>query len=256
MPRFFIRKNAVFEREDGTKYIEITGSDAHHISRSLRMAVGEDITVCDMQKTEYHCKIFSVTQDVVTADVLSESCSETETPYKAVVYQALVKGDKMDTIIQKSVETGVYKIVPVAAERCIVRITDDAAPKKLERWRKIAEEASKQCGRGIIPEISEPVSFEEAVCRASVSDVPLFCYEGDGTKPIKDILRDIDSIKNLRERNFEVSVIIGPEGGFSIDEADMAEKSGMMMTGLGKRILRTETAASFVLACLVYEYDA
>lgn len=255
MPRFFVRKNAVFEKNDGGKYIKITDSDARHISRSLRMAPGERIVVCDMGKTEYQCRITFISQDAVTAEVLSEKDSDTETPYRAVVYHALIKGEKMDSVIQKSVESGVYEIIPVITERCVASIAGDSVEKKLARWQRIAGEAAKQCGRGIIPEIKKPVRFDEAVRLASMSEVPLFCYEGDGTEMISSVIRKLDAEKKLRGREFDISVLIGPEGGFSVNEARSAASAGMIMTGLGKRILRTETAASFVLACMVYEFE-
>jgi len=254
MPRFFIGKDAVAASDDGKKMVTITGSDAHHIVYSLRMAAGEFVTVCDTQKNEYKCVISSVTLDSVCADVLSESVSDTEPPYRAYLFQALAKGDKMETIIQKAVETGVFAIVPIVTERCIVKVTGDFADKKIPRWQKIAEEAAKQCGRGIIPTVCPPISFAQAAkLTEEKSDISLFCYEGDGTMPLSTILRDLK--RDDGENELSVSIVIGPEGGFGIDEVEAAKKANMTMTGLGRRILRTETASSFVLSCLVYEFE-
>ena len=251
MPRFFIRRDAV---SDGM--LRITGEDAHHISRSLRMAVGDVITVCDMQKTEYECVLERFDGDSVLARILSEHPSDTEPGYRVTVYQALPKGDKLDSIIQKSVECGVFRIVPFESERCVVRVKPDAEGKKTERRCRIAAEAAKQSGRGMLPEVTGTVGFPEMLALAAEADVRLFCYEGDGTLPLGDAL-PVDALRK-RIRSGEaptVSVVIGSEGGFSLDEVHRAEAAGMTLCGLGKRILRTETAAAFVLGCLVYALE-
>lgn len=251
MPRFFVRRDAV---SDGM--IRITGEDAHHISRSLRMAVGESIVVCDMQKTEYDCVLEKFETDHVLARILSERMSDTEPSFFATVFQALPKGDKFDSIIQKAVECGVSKIVPFESERCVVRVKADAEGKKTERRSRIAVEAAKQSGRSILPEIVPTVSFEEAIREAIAADVCLFCYEGDGTVPLGRAL-PIDALneKIARGETPTVSIVIGSEGGFSIPEMQYAKEQGAVLCGLGKRILRTETAAAFVLGCLVYAFE-
>jgi 16S rRNA (uracil1498-N3)-methyltransferase len=251
MPRFFVRRDAV---SDGL--IRITGEDAHHISRSLRMAVGESIVVCDMQKTEYECVLEKFESDFVLARILSERMSDTEPNFVATVFQALPKGDKLDSIIQKAVECGVSGIVPFESERCVVRVKADAEQKKTERRSRIAIEAAKQSGRSILPEIVPTVSFEEAIREAVKADVCLFCYEGDGTLPLGKVLPlDFCKEKITRGETPTISIVIGSEGGFSIPEAQYAKEQGAVLCGLGKRILRTETAASFVLSCLVYALE-
>jgi 16S rRNA (uracil1498-N3)-methyltransferase len=137
----------------------------------------------------------------------------------------------------------------VFSERCVSRPEGAALERKLERWRRISLEAAKQCGRAIVPEIRRPLDFNDAVKAASSADVPIFCYEGDGTKPLSALLAGCDG------RGASISLFIGSEGGFSIDEADAAVKAGMAMASLGRRILRTETAAAFTLACISYEYE-
>ena len=251
MPRFFIRKDAVTEN-----MIRITGEDAHHISRSLRMAVGESVTVCDMQKTEYDCVLDRFEPDAVYARILSAHASDTEPPFEATVFQALPKGEKLDSIIQKSVECGVSHIVPFESERCIVRVKADAEAKKTERRARIAAEAAKQSGRGLLPDVLPTVSFDEMLTLATAADVCLFCYEGDGTLPLGAIL-PVEDLK-ARIKNGEtpkITIVVGSEGGFSISEASRARDAGVLMCGLGKRILRTETAATFVLGCLVYALE-
>ncbi|MBQ8162943.1 MAG: 16S rRNA (uracil(1498)-N(3))-methyltransferase [Clostridia bacterium] len=247
MPRFFIRADQVENTENG-KIVNIIGEDAHHISRSLRMAQGEKIDVCDMQKTVYECELLSFEQDTVKAKVINESQSDTEPPCHIKLYQAIPKGDKLETVIQKSVECGVCEIIPFSSERCIAKIDKKDAPKKALRHNKISESAAKQSGRGIIPPVHEAMSFKEAMAHAKNSDLMIFCYEGDGTRTLKEILREKTDIKT-------VSVVIGAEGGFSIKEVEYAKELGAHLAGLGKRILRCETAGAFALACIIYERE-
>jgi len=246
MPRFFVQATAIVTGDDGVSRVTLVGSDADHITRSLRKHPGDTLTVCDMSRREYTCEIESVGSSV-TAKVLSESPALSEPPYTAVLYQALVKGDKFDTVVQKAVECGVSVIVPVLTERCTVRRDKKGIENKLTRWRRIAVEAAGQCGRGILPEVRDMLTFSEAVREGGKAECPLFCYEGDGTKPLPALLKG--------ETPRTVSLMIGPEGGFSASEVKAAEEAGMVAVGLGRRILRTETASSFVLACLSYAYE-
>ncbi|MBR5615817.1 MAG: 16S rRNA (uracil(1498)-N(3))-methyltransferase [Clostridia bacterium] len=250
MPRFFVAKDQIC---DGL--VRIVGEDAHHIARSLRMAVGQHITVCDMQKTEYDCELIHFDEDrVVTARVVSESPMKTEPPVAITLYQALPKGDKFDTIIQKAVECGAACIVPFESTNCVVRVKQDAEARKTERRNRIATEAAKQCGRGMLPEVTETVAFDQMIILAKQADLTLFCYEGEGTLPLKSLLRG--RLAQLpHDRSPSVAVIIGSEGGFSQAEAQAARDAGFCITGLGARILRTETASCFVLSSLVYEFE-
>lgn len=241
MPRFFVRQNQI---ENGE--ITVLGEDAHHIARSLRMAVGEELTVCDMQGNEYRGPILSFEEDrAVKMRIETQKASANEPPCFIRLFQALPKGDKMDTVIQKAVECGVGEIIPFESERCVVKAKADAEDKKTGRRRRIATEAAKQCGRSVIPEVHSTVSFSQMLSMASSCDLKLFCYEGDGTRPLGALLREATA------HGFSsVSVVIGSEGGFSHKEASAAVEAGLHMTGLGNRILRTETASGFVLACL------
>ena len=247
MPRFFVTASQIGVRDDGSKTVMIFGDDASHIARSLRMKAGDALTVCDMARTEYECEILSI-GDSVTAKVLSEHSSSSEPPYRATLYQALVKGVKFDTVVQKAVECGVSKIVPVLTDRCVVRLTKKECEKKTARWQRIADEAAKQCGRGALIEVGGMLTFKEALDEASKAHLPLFCYEGESARSLKEASKDAPSPAT-------VSVFIGSEGGFSVDEAEAASERGMISVGLGRRILRTETASSFVLACLSYEFE-
>lgn len=242
MPRFFIRKDQI----DGD-IVKIFGEDAHHISRSLRMAAGEHITVCDMQSKEYDCVLEEFLEKEVRARIISSKESENEPRCYVKLFQALPKGDKLDTVIQKAVECGVGEITTFESERCVVRMKPEAEEKKLQRRNRISAEAAKQCGRSSIPEVRETVSFSKMMEKAIECDVCLFCYEGDGTLPLGKILRE-----KLGESDGKtVSVVIGSEGGFSLGEAKRCIDAGMIPVGLGKRILRTETASGFVLSCIV-----
>ncbi len=247
MPRFFIEPSQIGTRENGERTVLIFGEDAVHITKSLRMKPGEAVTVCDGGGREYFCRV-EKTGETVTLCVESERASLSEPPYRATVYQALVKGDKFDTVVQKAVECGAARVVPFISERCIVRLDKKDAAKKAVRWQKIAEEAAKQCGRGMIPEVCGLLTYKEAVAEASGADIPLFCYEDEGNKTLKGVLEGTG-------KSDTVSVMIGSEGGFSPAEASFAKENGMISVGLGKRILRTETASSFVLSCLSYCFE-
>ena len=250
MPRFFIRREQI---ENDT--VTLVGDDAHHIARSLRMAVGDKITVCDMQGFEYDCRIKGFDEDRrVFAEILSSAHSDTEPCCRVTLFQALSKGDKMDTVIQKSVECGVCRIIPFESERCVVKAKDGSEDKKNERRRRIAAEAAKQCGRSIIPSVENTVSFSRMLELAMTCDIKLFCYEGDGTVPLGLAIKD-KLVADEQGKYPTVAVIIGSEGGFSQKEAAEAVAAGMMPVGLGKRILRTETAPIFVLSNIVFATD-
>ena len=248
MPRFFIRAEQVSESNDGVKLISVRGDDAHHISHSLRMAIGEEITVCDMQKNVYVCKISGFFDGEVRAEVVDEGKSDTEPERYVRLYQAIPKSDKLETIIQKSIECGASEIIPFSTERCIAKIEGKDIQKKAERHNKIAESAAKQCGRGIIPVVKEAMKFKQAIDDAEKSDLVILCYEGDGTRSLKDILRENKDAKSI-------SLIIGAEGGFSLNEVEYIRNAGAEIAGLGKRILRCETAPTFALACISYELE-
>ncbi len=243
MPRFFVDSASVI---DG--HATIMGDDAHHISRSLRMRPGEELTLCDGKGCDYHCSIISISDRAVECEVVSEEQNLSEPPYRAAVYQALAKGDRFDTVIQKAVECGAVKIIPVMTKRCTVKLDSSDFPKKCARWCKIAEEAAKQCGRGIIPQVEYPITFDKMMEELKTYDIPLFCYEA-GTYPIKKALASAPSPE------CDVAIVIGPEGGFAAEEAESVRNSGVIPVSLGRRILRTESAAPFVLACVSYAFE-
>lgn len=244
MPRFFLSAENI-----GDGFVTVAGSDALHISRSLRMRCGEHITVCDMQKNEYDCVLEEFTSDSVRARILSAHPSETEPPCLIKLYQALPKSDKLDLIIQKAVESGASELIPFESERCVARIEPSKEERKLERRRRIALEAAKQCGRGVIPEVRGPMSFGQMLGDAAACELKLFFYEGDGTVPLRRLLEGVESLPR------SIAAIVGAEGGFSLAEVEAAEAAGFCLCGLGKRILRCETASGFALACIAYRFE-
>lgn len=235
MPRFFITGKP-------GDMVGLSGEDGRHIARSLRMRPGERITLCDGAGTDYLCEIRSIDrEEIVMAQVLESRPSVGEPSVQVTVYQGLPKSDKMEWIAQKSVESGVYRLVPMMTERCISRPDPKAMQKKEERWQKIAEEAAKQCGRGIIPEVAKLTDFRAALVEASQRGPVIFFYEGGG-----------DSLRSLVSEETEaVSIFIGPEGGFADEEVSLAKFYGAKIGSLGPRIFRTETASTAALAAIM-----
>lgn len=239
MQRFFENSNSV-----NGKTVIMRNENAHHISHSLRMRAGEQIVVCVDGKALI-CELKSFGADFVTAEIIGEEAVCPEMPVKIHVYQALPKSDKFEMVVQKSVECGVYSITPFISSRCIAK-PNEGFDKKLVRYNKIAKEAAMQSGRTVIPKVNFPLSFEAMLSEALKSDIALFCYEGENTHPIGQCLRkDVSS----------VSIIVGSEGGFSFEEAESALRAGAVLTGLGPRILRCETAPLFVLSCLSFYFE-
>ncbi len=245
MPKFFLTFEANCQSLKVDDTIEITGSDALHISKTLRMRVGEALTVTDSAGFDYYCVIESVSSTSVILKILQTSKCDKESDKEIYLFQALVKNDKMDTVIQKAVELGVNHVYPVTAERSIVKLDTNSEMKKLERWNKIAHEAAKQCGRGIIPKVHPPVSIKDCCDILSNLDLSFYCYETAEEKTVKDL---------MREKEFSsIGFYIGPEGGIAPFEAEIFEGAGIPAVSLGKLILRTETAGMAVLAMILYE---
>ncbi len=239
MPRFFVQSSAI--QDD---VITIVGSDASHISRSLRMKVGDGVTVCDMQKTEYDCRITAITPDTVTLSVIESKPSSNEPPYRARLYMALPKADKMELVIQKAVELGASDIIPYRSERSVVKLDAAGGEKKRERWQKIADAAAGQCGRGILPTVHAPLSFDAALEHAGSADLRFLCFEGEDGLSIKHLLA------RYPQPPESVAFFVGAEGGIAASELEKCKQAGIVSVGLGQRILRCETAPLFVLSCL------
>ena len=239
MPRFFVEKENILADK-----IVIGGEDAKHISLSLRARVGEKITACDGNGTDYECEISDITKNEVTLSVIEEKKSSAEPTVEVVLYQALVKSDKFDFIVQKCTELGVSKIVPVITVRCISKPDEASLSKKIVRWNKIAKEAAMQSGRGVVPEVSDAVSFDAALEALGMADVGFVCYETTPHEPLNVIFESHEGTKS-------VAFLVGPEGGIAEREAGMAMEKGVCLASLGPRILRTETAPLCVMSAVM-----
>lgn len=226
--------------------------DAKHIEKVLRMNCGDKILVFDGSGAEYTAELTEINKTVCKGRILEKSFSLSEPKTRITLFQALPKTGKMETIIQKAVELGVFEIVPVMTERCVTKINNKAAgEEKAKRWNKVSVEAVKQCGRGLIPKVLEPVSFEEAVAMMKELQVPLMPYEllgHEGQRGLKEILDSEPSAS-------EFGIFVGPEGGFSDSEAEYAVENGIKAIGLGRRILRTETVASALIPMIMFHKD-
>lgn len=236
MPRFFID-----DRPQGELYT-LTGENAHHAGRVLRLRPGETLTLCDGAGTDFDCTVEQAEKDEVVCRVQAVHPSETEPRQDMTLFMALPKGDKMEFVIQKSVELGVRKIVPFLSKNCVSR--PDKTDKKVERWRKIAAEAAKQCGRGYLPVVTAVESAEKAFAMASDSGTALFFYEHE-TRGLRETLEG-QGVSDA------VSLVVGPEGGFAPEEVQAAQNAGLSSVSLGTRILRCETAPVAALAAVLY----
>ena len=253
-----MRRVFVPPEQVGEDNIIIYGDDVKHMKDVLRMKEGDKVTATCGRGTDYHCEIVSVTEDQIKLSILKEEADSSELPVKISLYQALPKGDKLELVIQKAVELGVYEIVPVRTKSCVVKLDDAKASKKQIRWQKISEEAAKQSGRGIVPEVLPVMDFDEAVKRASFDDHVLIPYELCEDYSLTDRLREsiMEAGIDTGTEDIKIAVFIGSEGGFERSEVDFVVKNGGEEISLGHRILRTETAAIAVLSHLMLTIEA
>ena len=242
MPRFFVEPEAICEG-----HATVAGGDAYHIARSLRMAVGDEITLADGSGKEYLCRLTKIRDEECTAEVISEQISHSESPAEITLYMAYPKSDKLELIIQKSIELGAARIVPFESSRCIKRPKAEKIEKQTARLQRIAEEAAKQCGRARIPEVLSPLSFKQMLQIASQSELSLLCYENEDGRSIKDELSGTDKKS--------ISIIVGAEGGFAPEEAEAAVAAKLTPVNLGPRILRCETAPMYALSAISYQLE-
>ena len=239
------------DQEAGSGSFSLGQDDSRYISQVLRMREGEQLTIVLKDGIEALCEVSTITKNEVTVKILSTKTIASEPPVNITLYQCVSKGERMELTIQKCVELGVTKIVPVFSSRCVVRPDEPKKQKsKTERWQKIALEAARQSGRGIIPEVTEPVLFAKAVEQAKGADVFLFPWEEERGTTLRQELTKLN-----REELKEIAVFIGPEGGFDESEAELARKADAATVTIGKRILRTETAGAAVLAMILYEFE-
>lgn len=244
MHQFFVTPMQV--KED---HIYIEGQDVNHIKNVLRMKTGEQLKISDGNNKRYLCEIETMTAQEVCVRIIEEQQVNTELPSKIYLFQGLPKGDKMELIVQKAVELGVYEVIPVATKRAVVKLDEKKAAKKVERWNGIAESGAKQSGRNVIPSVTKVMSYKEALAYAKELDVILIPYElAEGMADTKQVIEGI-------KKGASIGVFIGPEGGFETAEVEQAIESGGKAITLGRRILRTETAGLTTLSILMYHLE-
>ncbi len=239
MRKLYIEENLTSGRE-----YTITGDDGRHLAKVLRAAVGDSVVICAMGE-EFDCVISAVDRDGVTVTVGQGRPAAGEPRVKVSLYVGLPKAEKLEHIIQKAVELGASEIVPFAASRSVAKVSGKE-DNKATRRRKIAEEAAKQCGRGLVPSVSDVLSFEAAVAAGAKADLALLCYECGGA-PLSEVLKANPNVSSI-------AVFTGPEGGISPAEYERASALGWKTVTLGSRILRCETAPLCALTAVMYEY--
>ena len=242
MDRFFVKKEDINLDEN---LCFIKGEDVKHISRVLRYKIGQKLEVCDNENNEYICEINDIDKNEVTLSIIEKIEINRESKLKIRVYQGLPKGSKMEIILQKLTEIGVYEVIPVITDRSVSKIDDKKEDKKLDRWERIIYEAAKQSKRGIIPKISNILTFEEALEHMKSNDMNIVPYEKENTKSIKQGIKGV----NINS----IGIFIGPEGGFEEEEIQSIENNGGVSVTLGPRILRTETASLVASSIVLYE---
>jgi 16S rRNA (uracil1498-N3)-methyltransferase len=234
----------VADEQIGAEEIFITGSDVNHIKNVLRMKPGEHVRISSQGGRDFLCSVAALSEDEVRLQILEADIPGTELPAKIYLFQGIPKGERMETVIEKAVELGVYEIIPVSMRYCVVKLDEKKAEKKVARWQEIARSAAKQSKRSIIPRIHPLMSFREAVDYAATCDLRLVPYENEegmaATGRIFEKLKDAHSI----------SVFIGPEGGFAQEEIDRLRPDSQVIS-LGKRILRTDTASITMMSMLM-----
>ena len=237
MPRFFVDRSQL-----GAHFTVLQGDQAAH-ARVLRLSRGDQVTLCDGDGNDYQCVVSDISPEQICLVVERQGPAESEPRIMASVYMAFAKGDKLEHVIQKATELGAAKIIAFPSSRCVAKIDGKALPKKLARWRKIAEAAAEQSGRGRIPTVEAMPSFQAALDRAAQSDRALFFYENETAHTLTQALESPFAT---------VALMTGPEGGFSTEEVRAAQAAGMELCSLGRRILRCETAPLCALSAVMY----
>lgn len=247
MPRFFVKTEQINQ-----PYIYIKNEDVNHIKNVLRKKVEDKIEVCNQETGDtYLCEIEQLDDNEILTQII-EKLNETETNIKIDIYQGLPKAEKMELIIQKSVELGVNSIIPISLKRCVVKLEGKDQNKKIERWQKIAESAAKQCGRNIIPKIGNIIKIKQFEELSKNYDSLIVAYENEKEYTLK---QEIQKIKQSNKKELKIAVLIGPEGGLAEEEIETLKNYGANIVTLGKRILRTETVALNILSILMYELE-
>lgn len=247
MYKFFVKENQIEENR-----IQIIGEDVNHIKNVLRLQNDDNIQVCNLDtKKTYVTKIIEIQSNSIITEILEECTYTTESNISVHIFQGLPKQEKMEQIIQKATEIGVTDITPVKMERCVVKLDEKTASKKIERWQKIAEVAAKQSKRDQIPTIHSCINFKNLYEILEKYDIVIVAYEEEKQTNIKQVLKDAKQNKNK-----EIAIIVGPEGGIAKEEMEFLNAlSNVKTVTLGKRILRTETAPIVLESIIMYEFD-
>lgn len=244
MQRFFVEENQINIQE---KAIQIIGEDVNHIKNVLRCKIGEQIEICSKETNKaYLCEISNI-KDIVEVVILKELENNKESTLHINIVQGLPKSDKMELIIQKGTELGVKEFTPLALKRCVVKMDSKDEEKKISRWQKQAEVAAKQCGRDIIPKVNKLYNINTILDLLKDYDLILVAYENED----KNTLRS--ELKEIKNKNEKIAIIIGPEGGLEETEVNKLKENGAKIITLGNRILRTETVSMAVTSILMYE---
>lgn len=247
MPRFFVKTEQINRNE-----IIIIGEDVNHIKNVLRKKIGDKLEVCNQETgTTFECEIAEINEAQIKNHIISEN-KMTNSKILVDIFQGLPKAEKMELIIQKSVELGVNAIIPVKMQRCVVKLDMKSENKKIERWQKISESAAKQSGRNLIPQIHKIIKIEEISKLKNEYDIIIICYENEKENHIK---KEIQKLKQNKKQEIRIAIVIGPEGGLEENEVKYLEKEGAKIVTLGNRILRTETVALNILSIIMYEFE-
>lgn len=248
MPKFFVNQEQIQENK-----IMIKGQDVSHIKKVLRAKIGEELEVCNTTTNEnFLCNIIKMENEEIECIIKQKLEIQAESNIQVTIFQGLPKADKMEYIIQKSVEIGGYDITPVEMKRCVVKFNEKDRLKKVERWQKISEVAAKQCGRDIIPKVNNVINVKKLCELIKNYDIVLLAYENEKENTLKEQLKNI---KFRKEDKIKIGIVIGSEGGLEEQEVKCLAENGAKVITLGKRILRTETVALNVLSIIMYEFE-
>ena len=250
MPKFFVKEEQIQENQ-----IIILGQDVNHIKKVLRAKIGDELQICNSQNGEnFLCEIDNLEEEKIICQIKEKIQEQVESNIEVTIFQGLPKADKMEYIIQKSVELGVYDITPVEMKRCVVKLNEKDKSKKIERWQKISEVAAKQCGRDIIPQINNIINIKNICNLIQEYDMVLVAYENEEKNTLKEQLENIKKQNNSKSK-VKIGIIIGPEGGLEEKDVETLKETGAKVITLGRRILRTETVALNVLSIIMYELE-
>lgn len=253
MPKFFVKQEQI-----NGDIIIIQGQDVNHIKKVLRAKIGDELQICNSQNGEnFLCDIKEIENEKILCKIKQEIEEKVESNIEVTIFQGLPKADKMEYIIQKSVELGVYDITPVEMKRCVVKLDEKDKNKKQVRWQKISEVAAKQCGRDIIPQINRIINTKNICELIKKYDIVLVAYENEKEKTLKEQLKLIKEKMQKLEKDelIKIGIVIGPEGGLEERDVQDLKENGAKIITLGKRILRTETVALNVLSVIMYELE-